>query len=131
MADLTITRCRPVEVIDQFTGPLAEAVAEGQYVRFNVTTGMVELGNGTNAAESRGGGLAISGGVARQTITAVRQGVLDVGNALSALTYDDDVFLSDTDGTLADAAGTVSKIVCTVVSGYAATTPDKLLRVNF
>jgi hypothetical protein len=56
---------------------------------------------------------------------------LDVGNALSALTYDDDVFLSDTDGTLADAAGTVSKIVATVVPGYAAiATYDKLLRVD-
>lgn len=131
MANLTITRCRPVEVIEQFTGPIAEAVSEGNYVRLSTTTGFIELGNATDAAESRSGGLAINGGVAREAVTFVKKGLLDVGNALSALAYDADVYLSDTDGKLADAAGTVSKVVGTVVAGYGSTTPDKLLRVNF
>lgn len=132
MTDLVITTCTPVKVIEQFTGPVNQAVVVGQYVRFNTTTGAIELGNGTTAGEARSGGIAIKAALqAGDTITAVRKGWLDVGNALSALTYDDDVFLSDTDGTLADAAGTVSKIVGTVVPGYAViTTYDKLLRVD-
>lgn len=130
MADLTITRARPVQVDRQFTGPLAEAVSEGQYARLNATTGMIEKGNATNAAESRDGGIAINGGVARQTITVVADGIVDVGGALDALGYDADVFLSDTDGVLADAAGTVSKVVATVVPGWASVTADKLLRVK-
>jgi hypothetical protein len=132
MTDLSITTCTPVRVIEQYTGPAAEAIAVGQYVRFNVTSGTIELGKGTTSAEARSGGIAIKAALAAgDTVTFVRKGVLDVGNALSALTYDDDVFLSDTDGTLADAAGTVSKIVATVVPGYAVTTTyDKLLRVD-
>lgn len=131
MADLTITRCRPVEVIEQFTGPLAEAIDEGTYARLSTTTGMVEKGNATDAAESRSGGLTIGNGVAKQAMTVVRKGVLDLGNALDALAYDADVYLSDTDGKLGTTAGTVSKVVGTVVPGWGATTADKLLRVNF
>jgi hypothetical protein len=113
------------------TGPAAEAITAGQYVRRNVTTGHIELGNGTNAAESRDGGIALNGAnIAGITITAQRTGIVDLGDALDALTYDDDVFLSDTDGTLADTAGTVSKIVGTVEPGFGTTTPDKLLRLK-
>lgn len=131
MTDLAITTCTPVRVIEQYTGPAAEAIAIGEYVRFNTTSGAIEPGNGSSSGEARSGGIAIKAALqAGDTVTFVRKGVLDVGNALSALTYDDDVFLSDTDGTLADAAGTVSKIVGTVVPGYGATTYDKLLRVD-
>ena len=131
MADLVITVCEPVEVIEQATGPAAEAVAKGQYTRLQTTTGDIELGNATTAAEARNGGLAIQEATqAGDTITYVKKGIVDVGDALDALAYDADVYLSDTDGTLADAAGTVSKIVGTVVPGNGATTADKLLRVD-
>ncbi len=60
----------------------------------------------------------------------VIDGVIDVGNALSALGYDDDVYLSNVDGTLADATGTVDKLIGNVVPGFGATTPDKLLAVR-
>lgn len=130
MADLNITDARPVEVVEQFTGPLAEAATPGTYVRLSVTTGMIEKGNATNAAEARKGGILISGGVAGQAVTAVKRGIVDVGNALSAVAYDADVFLSNTDGKLADAAGTVSSIVGKVIPAWGATTADKLLRVD-
>jgi len=133
MANLSITASdvASVEVTEQFTGPAGEVINAGQYVRYNVTTGKIELGNGTLAAEARKGGIAIdSASVAGITITAVRKGIIDVGDALSALTYDDDVFLSDTDGTLADAAGTVSLIVGTVVPVWGYTTADKNLRID-
>ena len=133
MANLTIAAgdVAPVRVIKQFTGPAAEAINAGQYVRYNTTSGKIELGNATDAAESRSGGIAIrSAATAGLTVTVVQKGLIDVGDALAALTYDDDVYLSDTDGTLADTAGTVSKIVGTVVPAWGATTADKILRVD-
>jgi hypothetical protein len=133
MANLSITAgdVAAVEVIEQFTGPAAEAISAGQYVRYNTTSGKIELGKGTAAAEARKGGIAItSANAAGVTITAVRKGTVDVGDALAALTYDDDVYLSDTDGTLADAHGTVTLIVGTVVPVWGYTTADKALRVD-
>lgn len=130
MANLTISAIRPVQVIEQFTGPAAEAITAGNYVRFSVTTGKIEKGNGTTAAEARKGGLALNTAAAGETVTAVRKGLVDLGNALGDLTYDDDVFLSDTDATLADAAGTVSLIVGVTVPAWGATTADKLLRLD-
>lgn len=115
---------------EQHTGPAAEAIEAGQYVRFNVSSGKVELGNATTAAEARKGGIAINNAGAGLAVTFVRKGIIDVGNALSALTYDDDVYLSDTDGTLADTHGTETLIVGTVVPGWGHTTADKLLRVD-
>lgn len=130
MANLTITEVAPVKIVEQSTAPAAEAITKGQYVRIDTTTGKATKGNGTAAGEARKGGIALETVVAGEALTFVRKGVLDLGDALDSLTYDDDVFLSDTDGTLADAAGTVSLIVGTVVPGLGHTTPDKLLRID-
>ena len=130
MATLSVTAADValVQVIEKFTGPAAEAITAGQYVRLDTSTGKIALGNGTSAAEARKGGIAITSAPAGMTVTAVRKGIVDLGDALGDLTYDDDVFLSDTDGVLADTAGTTSLIVGTVVPVWAATTADKLLR---
>lgn len=130
MADLNITNARPVEVVEQFTGPLGEAATSGTYGRYNTTTGRIEKGNATNANEAKAGGILISGGVAGQAVTAVKRGVVDVGNALDALAYDAPVYLSDTDGKLADAPGTVNRQVGKVVPAWGNTTADKLLQVE-
>jgi hypothetical protein len=130
-ANLTVTVCNPVKVVEQFTGITAEAIALGSPVRLDTSTGKITGANGTAAGEARCIGLATKAATAAgQTITVVRKGLLDIGNALGNLTYDDDVFLSDTDKTLADTAGTVTLIVGTVLPGLASTTPDKLLRVD-
>ena len=136
MANLSITAAdvAPVRVdeADLFTGPAAEAITAGQYVRLNTTTGYVELGNGSSTAEARAGGIAIkSAAVAGEPVSYVTQGLVSLGNALGGLAYGADVYLSDTDGTLADAAGTVSRIVGTVHPAYGSTSGvDKLLRVR-
>lgn len=128
---ITATSVAPVKTIEQFTGPAAEAINAGQYVRFNTTNGKIELGNGSTAAEAREGGIAVeTANVANVTITAIRKGWIDLGDALDSLNYDQDVYLSDTDGTLDDTAGTVTRTVGTVVPGWGATTADKLLRVD-
>lgn len=135
MATLTITAA-DVHCVringpnDLFSGPAGEAITAGQYVRRNTTTGHIELGNGTDAAESRDGGIALNSAAVGVTVDVQRGGIIDLGDALGDLTYDDDVFLSDTDGVLADTAGTVSKIVGTVVPAFGSTTPDKLLQLK-
>lgn len=127
-ADVAPVRVNPAE---QYSGPAAETIAAGQYVRFNTTNGKVELGKATTAAESRTGGIALTSAIAGQALSFVGDGaILDLGDALAALTYDDDVYLSDTDGVLADVSGTVTKLVGRVVPGNGVTTPDKLLQVR-
>jgi hypothetical protein len=133
MANLTITASRvaPVRVIEKITGPAAEAITAGQSCRLDTTTGQITSGNASSAAEARSGGIAIdAANAAGITVTIVRKGWIDIGDALSALAYDADVFLSDTDGTLATTAGTTSKVIGTVVPAFGATTADKLLRVD-
>ena len=133
MGTLTIVAAdvAPVEVFEKFTGPAAEAITKGQYVRYNVSTGKIEIGNASSAEEGRNGGIAITGAnAAGITITAVRKGIIDIGDAMSAMAYDADVFLSNTDGTLATSQGTGAYIVGTVVPAWGASTADKLLRVN-
>ena len=100
-------------------------------MRYNTTTGKIEPGNATTAAEARVKGMALNTATqAGDTVTAIQKGVVNVGDALDSLTYDDIVYLSDTDGTLADAAGTVSLVFGKVVPAWGATTADKLLDID-
>jgi hypothetical protein len=46
------------------------------------------------------------------------------------MAFDAPVYLSDTDATLADTAGTVSTVIGRVVPGWNATTADKLLLLD-
>lgn len=127
MADLTITETRQVEVVQQFTGPAAEAIAVGQRCRFDATTGQITLGNATAAAEARRGGIAVHAAAIGETVTIINQGLVDVGEALAALAFGALVYVSDTDGGFADAAGTVSVIAGQVVPAWGSPTADRLL----
>ena len=129
MATLTISAIRPVVVLDQFTGPAVEAITAGQWVRLDPSTGKVALGNATTLAEAAPGGMALSAAAAGQVVTVVRAGIVDTGDALSG-NYGADVYLSDTDGVLADATGTKTKVVGRIEPGWANTTADKLLRID-
>lgn len=134
MALLTITTCRVVRQYRYDDVVVGEALPEGDYARMNTTTGKLELGNATTATE-----VGVIGGLVTDdtyavgaTAHIVYEGLLDVGDALTSLTFGDTVYLSDTDGQLGDAAGTVTTaIVGTVVPAYGAftssTTADKLL----
>ncbi len=132
MADLVITKCDQVQVVQQFTGPAVEAIAEGQRCRFDATTGKIALGNGTTAAEVKAGGIAVNAAAIGQAVTIINQGIVDVGEALVALAFGDDVYVSDTDGTFSTAVGdsTVDVIVGQVIPGWGHTTADKLLWLN-
>ncbi|MFH1486078.1 MAG: hypothetical protein ABIH46_08410 [Chloroflexota bacterium] len=133
MSDLTITATdvAVVKVWQQLTGPAAEAFSAGEAIRIDTTAGTLTPGNATAAAEARILGIAVTtADAATNSVTVVKKGILDVGEALSALNYDAAIYLSNTDGTLGTAAATVSLVVGKVVPGWGATTADKLLLVD-
>lgn len=132
MADLAITKADQVQVVQQHTGPAVEAIAEGQRCRFDATTGQIALGNGTTAAEVAPGGIATHAAAAGEALTIIQQGIVDVGAALDALSFNDPVYVSDTDGTFSTAVGdsTVDVIVGRVVPGWDTTAGQKLLALN-
>lgn len=130
MADLVITQADQVQVVQQFTGPAVEAITEGQRCRFDASTGKIALGNGTTAAEIAPGGIAVHAAAVGEAVTIINQGIVDVGDALSALNYGAPIYVSDTDGTFgtADSDSTVDTIVGRVV--WNTTSGEKLLWLN-
>jgi hypothetical protein len=134
MAALTITAA-DVHIVRMFEmlpdGPANEALGAGEAVRVDATTGKYTPGNGTTTTEAAVRGIACNtADYANATITVMKRGILDVGDALDAMSYGAPVYLSDTDGSLDTAAGTVSTLVGFVIPGWGATTADKLLAVN-
>lgn len=131
MTALTITTCRIVEWSDKFDAPSNE-VFGFEPVRFH-TDGTVTPANGTDSTESNFCGFAtVESDRIGQAITVVRNGLLDIGNALSGVAFGAPIYISDTDGTLSDSAGdsTVDVIIGRVVPGWGSATADKLLRVR-
>lgn len=133
MANLSVTAAdvAPLQIIEQFTAPAAEAVDAGEYVKPDATTGKLELGLATTAPNlGNGPGIAVNSAAIDGPVTMMRKGILSLGAALDGLSYDDPVYIGDTAGTLSDTAGTVSKIVGYVVPVFDGTTPGKALKVE-
>lgn len=131
IALVTAGKVRVVESRKQLTLPTAETIAPGDAVRLDTTTGKFTKANGSSSGEARAWGVAVSNRAG--VVTAVADGVIE-GFDLAALAYDADVYLSDTDGKLDTAAGTVSKIVGRVIPATGVTLGtayDKLLEVKF
>ena len=108
---VTTNRLRIVESFVQMTLPAAEAIAAGQEVAIDSTTGRFVLAAGGNAY-----GTAPRTVAAGEALTAIRVGVL-AGYDLAALSYGAKVFQVEAD--LADTAGTVTDPVGMVVPGTA------------
>lgn len=135
MANIALAVADKVEVVgipvQQHTAPAAEAITAGAPVRFDTSNGKFTNANGTTTAEARVWGIATRTVVANEALTAVRKGLMD-GFTFSQA-YDAAIYLSDTDGRLADAAGTVSTVIGRVISGWSqrlGTAADKLLFVD-
>jgi len=130
MANIAIATANYISVVEsivQMTLPAGEAITAGEAVRID-TNGKFTGANATTTTENRIYGVATKTVAAGIPVTAIRKGVLD-GFTFSQA-YDAVIFLSDTDGALADSAGTVSTIVGRVIPGTATTTGtayDKLL----
>lgn len=132
LALITAGDLHVVESIEQMTLPFAEAVNIGQLVRIDATTGKWTKANGTTTTEAALYGVLVSKDRAGAVGTAIRQGVID-GFDISAMNYWAPVYASDTDGTLADSAGTVSTILGRVIPATAVpagTALDKLLLID-
>lgn len=135
MANLALVTADKVELVQsvvQDSMVAAEAITAGQAVRIDTATGKATKANATLAAEARIYGVALKTVAAGEPVTVLRCGVLD-GYDVSGMAFDDDVFLSNTDGTLADAAGTVSTVVGKVIAAHAVTIGtafDQLMYVN-
>ena len=117
----------------QRTFEAEERINIGQWFRINPTTGKATLANATVAGEAGPTvWLCIDGARhAGMGVTGLRGGLVD-GYNLDALTYQQQVFLSNTDGAAADAAGTVSTPIGRVEPAAFTGTPsgaDRLLRV--
>jgi len=129
MPDLVITKARIVSWVDKFDAPSNE-VFGFEAVRYH-TDGTVTPANGTDATESNFQGLAvIESDRVGQAVTVVRDGVVDVGEALAGLTPGTPIYLSDTDGTFATSAGTVNVIAGRVEAGWGGLTSDLLFRIH-
>ena len=130
IAVATAGKIHIVQSIQQLTLPATEAILAGAPVRIH-TDGKFTNANGTTSGEARVYGIATKSVAAGAAVTAVKRGILDGFTFTQA--YDAPIYLSDTDGTLADAAGTVSTIVGRVIPGTATTLGtayDKLLSVE-
>lgn len=133
MANLTVAPAgvHAVALYEQMPdGPAAEAINAGQPVRLDTTSGYYTLANGTVAGEARVVGVAINTVPAGQAVSVLRKGLIELGGALAAIALDAPIYLSNTDGTLADSAGTVSTVVGRVYPGFGSVTADKLLYVD-
>lgn len=133
MADLTVVASRValVKVDDehQMTLPAAAATTAGALC-YQDTAGKWALADADTAAQVNGlVGISVNDAeVANETITcAIVGAVVDMGDALDALSYGAAVYASNVAGAVGDAAGTTSRVVGRVVAAWGSTTADKLL----
>ena len=104
----------------------AEAITAGQAVYTVAATGKVGVAEADAAGKQQARGIALQGVGAGQAVEVLRRGHLH-GFTLTSQNYDDPIYLSDTAGALADAAGTLA-----VPIGLVVALPDKgLTKVLF
>jgi hypothetical protein len=135
MADIALVTAGKIEVVEsiiQATLPVNEDVTAGDLLRIDVTTGHFTRSNGSSAGEADTFGVATRTVKNGMPVTAIRKGVL-AGFNLAAQGYSATLYASNTDGKIADAAGTVSKVVGKVIPVWGqllGASPDKLLFVD-
>lgn len=133
MANIALVTAGKVEVVEsiiQMTLPAAEDIVAGAGVRID-SNGKFTNGNGTSTTENDLYGIATRSVSAGEALTAIRKGVMDGFNFSQA--YNALIYVSDTDGRLADGAGTASKVVGKVIPAWGqsiGTAADKLLFVD-
>lgn len=136
MADLTIdpTKVRLVRANydGKRTGPANEALAKGNLVVEDATNARLKKADASTGLQVNRSGICIeTANVAGLTVSYVQEGIIDLGDALAGLSFGAPVYASDTAGALADAAGTQSAVVGSVIPGWGnGATADKLLQVR-
>lgn len=110
MADIALTAVQVAPVYpltaDIVSVTLAEAVTQGQ-ILYQLTAGTFGIADANASGKQQARGVALAAGGAGQTISMLRRGEC-YGFTVSGLNADAIVYLSDTAGALADAAGTMT-----------------------
>ncbi len=131
MADITIgtngisvVHADRAEIVDMIA---VEAIAAGQPV-YQTSAGKAGIADANAAGKQQFRGIALKATAAGKACPVLKRGFLS-GFVLSGVAYDGIVYLSDTAGSLADAAGTMT-VNCGRVVGM--TDPDitKILSVD-
>ena len=97
-----------------FDGIAAETITKGQPI-YQLTTGKFGIADANAAGKQQVRGIALQDAGAGQGVTMLVKGAA-YGYTLTSQSYDDPVFLSDTAGSVADAAGTLEVPVGVVTS---------------
>lgn len=118
MADLTLTTANKINVgtagpNTQFTGVAGAAITAGSPVCFDGTNDTVWPADANDAAKDAVAGIATRTVAAGEGVTCLRRGLMDGWSNLPV--PGKQVFVSDTAGALADAAGTASLPVGIVI----------------
>jgi hypothetical protein len=115
---------------DQITLPANVVLDKGTHVKIDGTTGHWVKAIDTDVATTQTYITIESAIAAGYTVTAIRKGIIDLGDALSGLAYGARVWASATAGVLADAATAASAAVGEVMPATAERPYAKLLKVD-
>ena len=131
MADLTVVaaNARPAVVGHSVIAVAGVALTALQPVYLDGTTGKLALGDGSAAGTAGIIGLAAKAVAANEAVTVLGDGSIVAGVTLTQ-NYGTRVYLSDTAGAMADAAGTVAVTIGRVIPGLASSTYDKVILVK-
>jgi len=132
MADITVTAAN-VRRLNSSTDEVHQFIAgvtitAGQVVAQN-SSGALVLADGSAAGTAMGKGVALNGGVAGDVIAVMKRGKV-TGYTTNLPAYEGKVYISDTAGAFADAAGTKGASVGVVIASAEATV-QKQLYVEF
>ena len=116
MSDITVTAAKVAVVFPEqaeiYNVLLAEAVTKGQAL-YQTTSGTYGLADANDSGKEQFRGIALEAANAGEAISMLKRGIL-AGYTLG--TYEDLVYLSNTAGALADAAGAMTVRVGRVMS---------------
>jgi predicted RecA/RadA family phage recombinase len=120
MADLAIADTENVRRVTPRRDSVGKAIAAvtiapGDVLYLDATSGKAKLGDGSTAATAVIVGVALNDALAGQAVEYLKSGKIG-GFTVSGLSFGDYVYLSDTAGKIADAAGTVSLVLGQIVA---------------
>jgi len=132
MADIALTAAQ-VEPIDLMSaeilsGIAEEAITQGQVV-YMTTTGTIGVADANAAGKQQARGIALSAVGAGQAVDYLKRGRV-AGFTVSGVDCSAPLYLSDTAGALADAAGTMS-VVCGIVVAMTDKSATRVLYADF
>ncbi len=112
MANVVALTAARIAVIDIhnaeiFSFKAVAALTEGQALYFVAASGNVGVADANDSGKEQFRGIALQAVAAGQTVDVLKRGRV-AGYTVSALSYDDPIYLSDTAGSLSTAVGTMT-----------------------